>query len=1186
MTWRRALLGIVLLVPLLLLGAWWWLMHSTSGAGFLFSRASGLLNEQLQAERLQGSLASGLIIEGLEFATPGVAVRVAELHAVAGVDLMPLAVTLSDVRAQDLEITQVGDAPSESATSPEDLLARLRLPLELVVTEAELKGFQWLGRENPEPLVIDHIALAGRWSDKIVIDRLDADIGTLQAGAAGELWLAVPQRHALSIDLEDGQPPIGELLQYSVHIETEGEITDWQFELAARGESRTAGRLNVAASGAGSLSAVDVRSLAIQGPELAAHGEGRLQWEGEFAAEADIDVERANLHRVVEQWPAGHPVAGRARASFADGRIELAETNLTALGTEMRIRGSGSADLDARTVSSDLTWQSLQWPVDAVEPRIASSSGDITLDGRLDDWEVKGELALEAAGLEDGDFRVVGSGDTESAQARIVEGRVLGGLIAGNVAARWKDPLTWSADLDVRDVTPGPIWPAYGGSLSGRVDAQGRLRPLAFSARLEDVRGTVEGLELRADGGVDYADDILVADELLIRHGTTRVSLDGSMQGARGVRFAASTDALENYASGIEGDVEAEGTLRLEKGELIIAAEANSERLAFAGRELADTTMTLSSSGLAQQIRVVTRFDELGIAAGLAGAFEAFSAPYSWEGSIVSFTVDGGEQGNLILGAPAPLLVSVDGAETRAFCVDGPAGARACADASWNRSGDLRVTAKVDQLALNTINRVVDTGYRFDQKLDGDLLLHLSEGSPPTANAALRLSPGRIVGAEQSDLAVTTGEGSVSLEIQDGELLAGELDLPMPGTGVVHGELRVLDVNDLPKSGIEGNLRVQVDDIEFVRVFVPTLDRARGQVHADIELGGTVATPHASGEILLENGNLGYRPLGLDLEELQLRSTFDADRRFELEGSFRAGEGTGRLTSAGDYALLAESGIEVELTGQNLTLINVPDVQAVADADMRIGVRDNILRIDGWVTIPSARVSPESLPATRKSESDDVVIVAGEQPDTVEAAPPSPLRIAGDLDVTLGEDVVVDLDVAEAKVGGSVRFEWREQLMPIANGRYTVTGDVEAYGQVLEITEGTIRFSKVPANNPTLRIRAEREIFGNSQIKVAGVLIDGTAKRPRIEPYTEPRTTEERALTLLVTGSDFDLEQGVGAIDFGTYIAPKLFVSYGVGLFDQENVISARYDLGKGFGVKATSGQSESGFDLIYRIER
>ena len=117
-------------------------------------------------------------------------------------------------------------------------------------------------------------------------------------------------------------------------------------------------------------------------------------------------------------------------------------------------------------------------------------------------------------------------------------------------------------------------------------------------------------------------------------------------------------------------------------------------------------------------------------------------------------------------------------------------------------------------------------------------------------------------------------------------------------------------------------------------------------------------------------------------------------------------------------------------------------------------------------------------------------------------------------------------------------------------------------------------------------LRAEREIFGNSQVKTAGVLVSGTVARPKIAAYTVPETTEERALTLLVTGSDFDLEQGVGAVDFGTYIAPRLYVSYGIGIFDRDNIISARYDLIKGFGIRATSGQRGSGLDAIYRFER
>ena len=37
--------------------------------------------------------------------------------------------------------------------------------------------------------------------------------------------------------------------------------------------------------------------------------------------------------------------------------------------------------------------------------------------------------------------------------------------------------------------------------------------------------------------------------------------------------------------------------------------------------------------------------------------------------------------------------------------------------------------------------------------------------------------------------------------------------------------------------------------------------------------------------------------------------------------------------------------------------------------------------------------------------------------------------------------------------------------------------------------------------------------------------------------------------TLLVTGSDFNYEQGMGSVEVGMYVAPKLYISYGIGLF-------------------------------------
>ena len=146
-------------------------------------------------------------------------------------------------------------------------------------------------------------------------------------------------------------------------------------------------------------------------------------------------------------------------------------------------------------------------------------------------------------------------------------------------------------------------------------------------------------------------------------------------------------------------------------------------------------------------------------------------------------------------------------------------------------------------------------------------------------------------------------------------------------------------------------------------------------------------------------------------------------------------------------------------------------------------------------------------------------------------------------------------------------------MIPIANGNFNVQGDIQAFGQLLHLTRGRINFPGIPADNPHLNIRAERDIYGSTQIRKAGLMVAGTLRRPIVEPYTVPMTNRDRARTLLITGSDFNYEQGVGAVAVGTYILPRLYVSYGIGVFEDENVLSIRYDLGRGFGVKVTSGE-------------
>jgi translocation and assembly module TamB len=53
----------------------------------------------------------------------------------------------------------------------------------------------------------------------------------------------------------------------------------------------------------------------------------------------------------------------------------------------------------------------------------------------------------------------------------------------------------------------------------------------------------------------------------------------------------------------------------------------------------------------------------------------------------------------------------------------------------------------------------------------------------------------------------------------------------------------------------------------------------------------------------------------------------------------------------------------------------------------------------------------------------------------------------------------------------------------------------------------------------------------------------------------------------------------------GKYLSPKLFISYGVGLFQPGSSFRLQYDIGRGFKLATETGV-ESGGDLLYTIER
>jgi translocation and assembly module TamB len=1244
-TIRRLLLFVPVLLVLLVVGGWHFLVRTEAGAERLWSLAEAATGGALGAASVRGDLASGLTIDAFRFENDAVTVRVARLSARASVGLLPLSVTVSAASAAGIDVEPRGDAGDQGGdTDFRDVLARLKLPLRLVVTDLAVEDFVLVAPGGEPGLVIDEAYLSGRWSDVIDVERVEVTMARISVNANARLDLDSPFDLALYLDAESdagfagldvplavsvdaagtleefalnvvsSEPSVtvrGRVLSLpddpavdlvidvpsvtwplqsgdpvvavsDARVELNGRAASYRLDADARVGVRGLATLSASLEGGGDLDSFVAERISARHDGGEISGDARLAWAGAPSISADLALASVNLGEWIDAWTGGQRADGTVGFDLSPGRLMLRDSRV------MLLDGENEIDIDA----------------------------DLEIGGTPAAWTVSGRLGLGTPRFPSGQFTLSGEGDADGIVLPSLDGELLGGTLTGEAAYRWRDAGAWSASLDLAGIDTSELLTAWPAVINGSVKASGQQQPLAVSVEFVDIDGTLKARQLNAAGRLAYDENDLSADRLIVTHGGSRLRLDGSLFGEGGFNYEVRFGELGEYLDGLAGSLEASGHASLNDEQPFLRINAKSNEVAWndirvrdivitdsasagdvlvaelktgvitvAGYELDGLNLAAAATRELQTVDARIDFGDATITLATSGRLDSWSDPSAWDGQLEEFELDDDDISG-VLARPANLDITKSGVDAENVCVTDAGELDLCTDVHWSTTDGLDARVTLVRLPVNLVNDFVDTRLRFDQVVSGELYWQQSREGVVNGRANIAMTAGTVLNEERPNEPVRTDPGELRFDVEDGNLLSGVVNLPLPGLGRLGGEFDVLDVARGADSEVRGRLNIDIPDISAVDAILPLVDSASGRLEADMTLTGSAASPVIAGDLAIVNGGLTFLPIGLRLDEIEIASRLYESGEVELTGSFRAGEGRAEIVTRTDFAQTATTGIEVRVRGDNLSVIDVPDVQAVADADVGIVLDDDVLTINGRVAIPTARIRPRTIGVSRVSESNDVVIVAGELPQA-ETVPEetADVSIMGTLEVAFGNDVDVLLDVATASLTGSTSFTWSGDLVPIASGRYDVSGEVLAFGQRLDITDGGLRFPNVRADNPLIRVIAVREIYGNSEVKQAGVLVSGTARRPDVETFTIPFTTEERALTLLLTGSDFNYEEGVGAVDFGTYIAPKIYASYGIGLFDRENVIRLRYDLARGFGITGTSGQRDSGVDLTYRFE-
>jgi translocation and assembly module TamB len=257
------------------------------------------------------------------------------------------------------------------------------------------------------------------------------------------------------------------------------------------------------------------------------------------------------------------------------------------------------------------------------------------------------------------------------------------------------------------------------------------------------------------------------------------------------------------------------------------------------------------------------------------------------------------------------------------------------------------------------------------------------------------------------------------------------------------------------------------------------------------------------------------------------------------------------------------------------------------------------------VHIPKAQLEPKQFNSS-VSPSRDVVVVTEQQEKTESGA-----VTEVDVTVSLGESVQLQAMGFQGRLAGELRVFGNTSDILLGNGEIKIQeGTYLAYRQLLHVDDGSIRFAGGAIDNPELDIKAVRK---GKDVK-AGLHIQGYASSPQAQLFSDPEMSQDNILAYLILGKPVDqasatdaallasaatgmgLQNGAmigdqidsaesAGVQVGKYLSPKLYLSYGIGVFESVSTVELRYQLSKIWSLKAESG-TESGVDLLYTYER
>ncbi|MGH8113933.1 MAG: translocation/assembly module TamB domain-containing protein, partial [Rhodanobacteraceae bacterium] len=911
--------------------------------------------------------------------------------------------------------------------------------------------------------------------------------------------------------------------------------------------------------------------------------------------------------------------------------------------------GAVRLDASPITASLDATWQGVRLPSNLVGQPL-DTHGQVRFDGSAERFGLKGTLAIGPQGhLSNVQVDLAGTPQALALHTlKLVQkngGLVAHGSISLQPRASWQldavakrfDPgaivAGWNGALDFKLATQGVLKTDGPHATLKLTDVGGNLRGRSVAGSKADFRITSTNL---LDGSVRLVagHSELSAEGKSGRPTNAAVTLDiasvddwipqaaGSLQGQFAVKgiWPRLAIAGQMHGKGLNEGGRRIDSLQLDASIPDLSKPGGDLKLALTGVHasgLVFDSVQLTGSGTAalHRFSLEANGKQLSAAFALAGNWQAKTRRWTGILSDVQLT----PQGMPAWRQQQPTAITWQrGAITLSqFCL-GAGAPHLCLSGNRSPQGTASVKYDLQHLPLQLLTSLAATANPMQStgEISGTGNVTITANGGIDGNANLMLGAGEIAYTSNPEHPLL-GWTHVTFDVNaTGTSQQFRLHAALNGGGHIDGDVTVSGANRT----LEGNVDADFRNLASLSAITPEIANVQGSLAGRFTLGGSLSAPQFEGNIQTKGFAAELPRAGLKLHDGEFAIAGNPQGHLTVKGQIASGQGV--LHVNGSAGLSADAPLALTIKGDNVLVADIPAAHVVASPDLKVARADGMFTLTGSVAIPSAKVEVEKLPGQGPTRaSPDVVIV-----DQPQAAKTSPLAMNADIEVKLGDDVKVHGYGLDGKVRGQLSVRVQPGRTATGRGEVQVSGKYKAYGQDLSINNGRLLFAGTRLDNPGLDIRAERQI--RSADVTVGLSIRGTAERPVLTVFSDPAMEQAEALSYLVTGrplndlksgegntlntaaqalgglagdrlaksvgSRLGLEAGVSssealggsAFTAGKYLSPRLFLSYGVGLFTPGQVITLRYTLNRFLQFEAENATTGNRASLNYKIEK